>query len=209
MDADSLAALATRYNIKFILSEVSSTTSHLALFARGLGIPLVKVDAEDPTIQSSHHIRKLAEPGEAVAVQTHSGAHNTRVTIRPTKQESQQVVADELMSQTRKRYHDQHSADPVSTKDGHHMQIVANTGLTKEAEQAALVTDGVGLLRSEFLLIQHIALLSEYARELSEYNQGRPDMPHKTRLINRELLFYAIRQDLHEQGTHYHDSFYT
>ncbi len=124
-------------------------TSHVAILARGLGLPaLVGVEADvlavppgTPLVLNGNDGMLLVDPAPDV-VATYL---------------SRQAAATACVSQAR-----QHSHELAYTCDGHRVEVLANIGSTEEA-QAALQAgaEGVGLLRTEFLYMRSQSLPAE------------------------------------------------
>lgn len=124
-------------------------TSHVAILARGMGLPaLVGVEADvlavppgTPLVLNGNDGLLLVDPAPDV-VATYL---------------SRQAAATACVSQAR-----QHSRELAYTCDGHRVEVLANIGSTEEA-QAALQAgaEGVGLLRTEFLYMRSQSLPGE------------------------------------------------
>ena len=72
-----------------------------------------------------------------------------------------------------------HASEPVATKDGVHVEVVANAGSPAEAQRAVeLGAEGIGLLRTEFLFLERDSLPDEdeqyeiYSSILAPYPNG-------------------------------------
>jgi phosphocarrier protein FPr len=142
-------------------------TSHAAIIARSLGIPAVV--GAGPVI---HH-----QPEGAMAV---LDGDNGVLYIEPSAEdiraarEAQRSLAGLRDVEHRTRY------EPALTTDGVRIEVVANTGLSKEAAQAVEAGgEGIGLMRSEFLFLERDSPPSEdeqYAayRQAVEGLQGLP-----------------------------------
>jgi phosphoenolpyruvate-protein kinase (PTS system EI component) len=124
-------------------------TSHAAIIARSLGIPAVV--GAGPVI---HH-----QPEGAMAV---LDGDNGVLYIEPGEEdlqgarEAQRSLAGLRDIEHRTRY------EPALTTDGVRIEVVANTGLSKEAAQAVEAGgEGIGLMRSEFLFLERDSPPSE------------------------------------------------
>jgi phosphocarrier protein FPr len=117
-------------------------TSHVAILARSMGIPAIA--GIEPGI------RDLPD--------------GTPVILNGTKGKVQLNASPEVLQQTRDRItrqkerqaeHLKHAFEPAITQDGHRMEVVANIGSLKDAQEAAkLGAEGVGLLRTEFVFME-------------------------------------------------------
>ncbi|HEX4498934.1 MAG TPA: phosphoenolpyruvate--protein phosphotransferase [Thermoanaerobaculia bacterium] len=142
-------------------------TSHAAIIARSLGIPAVV--GVGPAAMN--------QPEGAPAVL--DGDHGV-LYVEPSDEdllaarEAQGKLADLRDAECRTRY------EPAVTTDGVRIEVVANTGLAKEAAQAvAAGGEGVGLMRSEFLFLERDSAPSEEEqyvayREAAEVLAGLP-----------------------------------
>ena len=142
-------------------------TSHAAIIARSLGIPAV-VGAGPAAV---------GQPDGAPAV---LDGDNGILYVDPSAEDlvaaraAQSALADLRDAEQRTRY------EPALTTDGVRIEVVANTGLAKEAAQAVEAGgEGIGLMRSEFLFLERDAAPSEdeqYAayREAVEALGGLP-----------------------------------
>jgi phosphoenolpyruvate-protein phosphotransferase len=142
-------------------------TSHSAIIARSLGIPAVV--GAGPAV--------LNQPEGATAV---LDGDNGVLYLDPSEEDlhaarqAQSSLFDLRDAENRTRY------EPALTTDGVRIEVVANTGLSKEAAQAVEAGgEGIGLMRSEFLFLERDTPPSEeeqYAayREAVEALQGLP-----------------------------------
>jgi phosphocarrier protein FPr len=117
-------------------------TSHSAIIARSLGIPAVV--GTGPAV--------LHQPEGAMAV---LDGDNGILYIDPSEEDlsaaraAQRSLANVRAAEHRTRY------EPAYTTDGVRIEVVANTGLAKEAAQAVEAGgEGIGLMRSEFLFLE-------------------------------------------------------
>ena len=197
MTPSAITLLATRYNIVGIVSEVGNVTGHLALFARGLGIPFVKVNMSEQGAIKLEHIKNTVENSTKVIVQTKAGAAKTIVTFNPGTEESRNAGIEKIHDDLKDVFAQKHNADPVVTRDGLKTTVLVNAGLpiTSAVNSAA---SGIGLVRSEFFLQEHIGILRSYAQAIGEHvREGRTT--HVLREPQRELLFFDISKDFYLQ----------
>ncbi|UXY15756.1 phosphoenolpyruvate--protein phosphotransferase [Chitiniphilus purpureus] len=117
-------------------------TSHVAILARSLNIPAI-CGIEDSVLQLPNGVPVILD--------------GTKGTLRrnPSDAEIQQI-RDKQAAQAEKRAEEQASAHhPAITRDGVRIEVVANIGGLDEAVQGVqLGSEGVGLLRSEFLYLE-------------------------------------------------------
>jgi phosphotransferase system enzyme I (PtsI) len=158
LDRDAIAGIAT---------DAGTNTSHVAILARSLGIPAV-VGLIDAT--------ERLKGTERVVLDGTAGT----ITVEPDEREE---------SEFRARMHVEAleaaelqllaTAEPI-TLDGERLVLRANVDLPEEAEQAARSgADGVGLMRTEFLVVGRATMPDEeeqyrsYSRVVSAFD-GRP-----------------------------------
>jgi phosphocarrier protein FPr len=140
--APSDAASLDRTRVRGFCTTMGSATSHVAILARGLGIPAVA--GIDP--------RVLDVPaGTRVVLDGDAG------TLRPEPSAAEEAeIARRQGSAARRRAAELAvAAEPAVTRDGHRVEIVANVGDVDEARRVPGVGgEGVGLLRTEFLFME-------------------------------------------------------
>ncbi len=117
-------------------------TSHVAILARSMGIPAIAgiepriMDLADGTpviLDGTKGQLRLNAPVEEIE----------RTKTRIERQKAKRAAAL------------QHAFEPAVTQDGHPIEVVANIGSIKDAEEAAsLGAEGVGLLRTEFVFME-------------------------------------------------------
>jgi multiphosphoryl transfer protein len=153
--------------VRGIATARGSATAHAAILARALGIAavvgagpaLLAVPAGTTLVVDGDAGDILVEPGDAVVSE-----HERR---------REQLAA-------RRRRAREHATEPAVTRDGEHVEVLANLGSAAEVagavEQGA---EGVGLLRTEFLFLDREELpgVDEQAAvyaEIADGLQGRP-----------------------------------
>ena len=136
------AAALDRTRVRGFCTTTGSATSHVAILARGLGIPAVA--GIDPRVLG------LAS-GTRVVLDGDAGVLRTRLTAADESATAERQEADE-----RRRAEELAAAGaPAVTRDGHRVEVVANLGDAAEAGRIPEVgAEGVGLLRTEFLFMQ-------------------------------------------------------
>jgi phosphoenolpyruvate-protein phosphotransferase len=117
-------------------------TSHVAILARSMGIPAIA--GIEPRVMD------LAD-GTPVILNGTKG----QLRLNATTQEIERTK-DRIARQRAKQAEDLKSAfEPAITQDGHRVEVVANIGSLKDAEEAvSLGAEGVGLLRTEFVFME-------------------------------------------------------
>ncbi|HEX6900379.1 MAG TPA: phosphoenolpyruvate--protein phosphotransferase [Thermoanaerobaculia bacterium] len=124
-------------------------TSHAAIIARSLGIPAV--------VGTGPAVMHQPEGSQAVL-----DGDNGILYVEPSEEDllaarrAQSSLADLRGAEHRTRY------EPAFTTDGVRIEVVANTGLAREAAQAVEAGgEGIGLMRSEFLFLERDSPPSE------------------------------------------------
>jgi phosphocarrier protein FPr len=153
---------------------MGSATSHVAILARGLGLPAVA--GVDPRI--------LAVPaGTRVVVDGDRGTVNTT----PSADDESRIVARQAVDSERRDRELAVALEPATTTDGHRVEVVANIGAVSEGARVADVGgEGVGLLRSEFLFMDRRTAPDEDEQTTSYATVARA-LGHKRILVIRTL----------------------
>ncbi|MEO8576512.1 MAG: glucose PTS transporter subunit IIA, partial [Gemmatimonadales bacterium] len=139
--APSEAASLNPANVRGFCTTMGSATSHVAILARGLGIPAV----------AGINPRALDVPqGTRVVLDGDAGT----LDLDPTAAEEADVRKRQGAAETRKAGEHAAAGQPATTLDGHRVEVVANIGDEAEGEKVVEAGgEGVGLLRSEFLFM--------------------------------------------------------
>jgi phosphotransferase system enzyme I (PtsP) len=152
--------------IGLVLDE-GSPTSHVAIVARALDIPVVgRVEAATSRI----------ETGDIVVV---DGDHG-QVLIRPSEDIHHSIAKSVETRARRRAVHEGLREVPAVTRDGIHIRLLLNAGLLLDlAQLSATGAEGVGLFRTEIpLLTRHafpdVADQTEFYRRAYEQAEGRP-----------------------------------
>ena len=128
--------------VRGVVTRRGSATSHLAILARNRNLPAVGGLGDDFDRLDDGTIVVLDGPaGELlIAPDEHTAAEYRR---RMEEAEARSAAADAYASQ------------PVTTRDGRALAVLANAGSVDEVERAIRSgADGIGLFRSEFLYMQ-------------------------------------------------------
>ena len=139
--APSEAASLNPANVRGFCTTMGSSTSHVAILARGLGIPAV----------AGINPRALdVPPGTRVVLDGDAGT----LDLDPSADEEREVRKRQSAAETRKAGEHAAAGQPAITLDGHRVEVVANIGDEAEGEKVVEAGgEGVGLLRSEFLFM--------------------------------------------------------
>ncbi|MFL6196793.1 MAG: phosphoenolpyruvate--protein phosphotransferase [Thermoanaerobaculia bacterium] len=124
-------------------------TSHAAIIARSLGIPAV-VGAGPAAMSPADGVMAVLD-GDNGLLYLNPDEEELRAA-----REARLSLADLRDAEHRTRY------EPALTTDGFRIEVVANTGLAREAAQAVEAGgEGIGLMRSEFLFLERDSPPSE------------------------------------------------
>ena len=136
------AASLDRTHVRGFCTTMGSATSHVAILARGLGIPAVA--GIDPRALEIPGGTRVVLDGDAGTLQ-----------LGPTSAEEQEIAKRQASTERKRKEDLAVAADAAVTRDGHRVEVVANIGDEKEARQVPEVGgEGVGLLRTEFLFME-------------------------------------------------------
>lgn len=126
-----------------IVTQAGSQTSHAAIIARSRGIPAVS---------GVSGILKQIKSGDTIVVNGSEGI----VVLNP---EPEELSAYRKLEREFFDLKDQLAANrdhPAVTKDGVHLQLLANINNSKDTESAvAMGASGIGLYRTEYLYLTH------------------------------------------------------
>ena len=124
-------------------------SSHVAIIARSLDIPAV-AGIEPRVLQIPDGSRVILDGGKGTLRM--NVTEDEVVTVREHQAEVAERRAEDL----------RHAEEPATTTDGHHVEVVANIGGLDDAREAMTKgTEGVGLLRSEFVFLGRTRAPSE------------------------------------------------
>jgi multiphosphoryl transfer protein len=140
--APSDAATLDRTRVRGFCTTTGSATSHVAILARGLGVPAVA--GMDPRVLELPAGVRVALDGDAGTLRRDpSPAEEAEIARRQAS--TARVRAAELAV----------AGQPAVTRDGHRVEVAANVGGLDEARRVPEVGgEAVGLLRSEFLFLE-------------------------------------------------------
>lgn len=161
-------------NVAALVSAHGGSTSHAAIIARAKAIPYVAGIGEAWT---------RLKAGTRILVDGDQGV----VQLDPSRDEQikiEQVIRDRQTAEGARRAAAQ---APVTTRDGHRVEIAANIGNRAEAQAAVdQGADGVGLLRSEFLFISRRSAPTE-DEQRREFEEIGKTLGPKRALVVRTL----------------------
>lgn len=163
----SLTVQLDRGAISAIATDAGTRTSHVAILARSLGLPAV-VGLRNATAQLRSGQRVILDGSLGVLVPDPSDAQVEAYAARAAREASEDSELREMAA-----------SEPV-TLDGVRLTLRANVDLPDEADAAARSgADGVGLMRTEFLVVGRASMPDEeeqfraYSRVVGAFG-GRP-----------------------------------
>ncbi|MDA1081273.1 MAG: phosphoenolpyruvate--protein phosphotransferase [Gemmatimonadetes bacterium] len=140
LDRECIAAIAT---------DAGTRTSHVAILARSLDLPAV-VGLLDATVR--------LRSGEEVILDGTAGT----IATRPTSAEKTVAAALSRQQQAETEALSHLAGEEAISRDGERVTLLANVDLPDEAEHAAQSgAEGVGLMRTEFLVVGRAAMPDE------------------------------------------------
>ena len=140
--APSDAASLDRARVRGFCTTMGSATSHVAILARGLGIPAVA--GIDPRVLDLASGTRVVLDGDAGTLRP-----------GPSAAEEAEIVRRQESSARRRAAELAVAAEPAVTRDGHRVEVAANVGAVDEARRVPEAGgEGVGLLRTEFLFLE-------------------------------------------------------
>lgn len=144
--------LLSERNIAGVCMAEGGATSHVAILARGKGLPLLV--ALGPSLL----LATQALAGQTVVLD----ADNGQLELTPDSARLQQVAMLQTRRLEQRHQYQQQSRLPGITLDGVAIDIAANVASDSEAQLAYTEgADGVGLLRTEFLFVERRTAPSE------------------------------------------------
>lgn len=126
-------------NIVGIISEVGGINSHMAIMAR---------THEIPAVVGIKQVMQIIKEDDFVAINGTTG----EIFLNPSKEVCEKLEKIKENSKKQKEQLENYKKQISMTKDGHHVELLANIGGEKDVELVINNTaEGVGLFRSEFL----------------------------------------------------------
>jgi phosphoenolpyruvate-protein phosphotransferase len=163
-----------RARVLGLCTTTGGASSHVAILARSLDIPLVA--GIDP--------QALDLPGGSLVI-----LDGTKGTLRvnPTAADIARIHQQQEVQSRERQIEQAHALEPATTLDGHRVAVEANIGGTADAQQAlTLGADGVGLFRSEFLFLQRATAPTEEEQRIA-YGDVARALGRDRRLVVRTL----------------------
>lgn len=163
----SMTAGINPANVTGIVTELGGKTSHSAILARALEIPAV--------VAVSNVMDKIAE-GDSIVLDGGEGI----VIVNPTDAEMSEYTAKRDKFLQEKKDLERFKGVPTVTKDGVHIELVANIGKPEDLEKVLQYDgEGVGLFRTEFLFMDRTSMPTEEEqfeayKKVAEGLSGKP-----------------------------------
>ena len=140
--APSDAASLDRARLRGFCTTMGSATSHVAILARGLGIPAVA--GIDPRVLDIPAGTRAVLDGDAGTLR-----------VAPSADEEEDALRRRGEAERRRTGELAVAAEPAVTRDGHRVEVVGNIGGVDDAKRIIDAGgEGVGLLRTEFLFME-------------------------------------------------------
>ena len=126
-------------NIAGIVSELGGINSHMAIMA---------ITHEIPAVVGIKQVMQIIKEDDFVAINGTTG----EIFLNPSKEVCEKLEKIKENSKKQKEQLENYKNQISATKDGHHIELLANIGGEKDVELVINNTaEGVGLFRSEFL----------------------------------------------------------
>ncbi|AMB84476.1 PTS N-acetyl-D-glucosamine transporter [Pseudomonas agarici] len=133
--------LISQQKIAGLCMAEGGATSHVAILARGKGLPCL--------VALGPRLLEIA-PGQQLVLDADHG----RLELTPDTTRLEEVALAHWQHQLRRQQQQVHSHSPARTRDGLSIEVLVNVASAHEAREANQGgADGVGLLRTEFLFV--------------------------------------------------------
>lgn len=163
----SMTAGINPANVTGIVTELGGKTSHSAILARALEIPAV-VAVTDFMSQVKNGDQIVLDGSEGI------------VYVNPDAETAAEFAGKREAFLKEKKELEQYIGRPTITKDGVHVELVANIGKPEDVDKVLQYDgEGVGLFRTEFLFMDRNAMPTEEEqfeayKTVAEKLQGKP-----------------------------------
>jgi phosphotransferase system enzyme I (PtsI) len=143
--------------IQGVVTVSGGKTSHAAILARSYSIPVVS---------GIRNLGKYIHPGDQVYVDGNKGDILVRPTAVTVTKFLKRDVYDARFAELKEKWN-----RPVYTRDGVHIEVLANISLPEDVESANNYgADGIGLVRTEYLLTNRKSFPSDAVQTEYYYN---------------------------------------
>ncbi len=164
-------ATIDRKNVLAIVTELGGSTSHTAIIARSYGIP---------TVLGIEGILACAGDGDIAIVDGTAGL----VVLRPDSAEIEAYRQKQVIEEKRREIICRCRDIPAVTKDGTSISVKLNISSAKGlAAEDIAASDGVGLMRSEFLYMQSEGGPPDEESQFQAYKDAVLAFPGKTVIL--------------------------
>ncbi|MFP4163170.1 MAG: phosphoenolpyruvate--protein phosphotransferase [Chitinispirillaceae bacterium] len=137
-----------RSKLMAVITTSGGKTSHAAILARSYDIPV---------ISGIHNITDYIRPGDEVLVDSDKGKVHVRPGAPLVSTYKKRTQFQEALKELKRKWN-----RPVYTKDGIHIEVMANISLPEDMDEASESgADGIGLVRTEYLLSNRKEMPSE------------------------------------------------
>lgn len=141
-----------------IITENGGATSHASIIARSLGIP---------AISGIDSVSERFDEGDTVIIDSVEG----KVIVNPDKERISDYKNKQNIFYRKKTAAEKYLYLPAETTDGQRVAVELNIGSSNEEElKTVRISDGAGLLRTEFLYMSHTSVPTEQ-EQFEEYRK--------------------------------------
>jgi phosphoenolpyruvate-protein phosphotransferase len=167
-------ASLNRAKVLGLCTTTGGASSHVAILARSLDIPLV-TGIDPKALDLANGTPVILDGSKGTLRVNPSTADIARIRLLQEEQSRERVV------------HQQRAHEPASTLDAHRIEVAANiSGLADVEQGVGLGADGVGLLRTEFLFL-HRATAPTEEEQYAVYRDVARALGRDRRLVIRTL----------------------
>lgn len=185
----SMTAGINPANVTGIVTELGGKTSHSAILSRALEIPAV--------VAIGDFMDKVAN-GDEIVLDGSEGI----VYVKPEESVKAEYTAKREAFLKEKKELEQYIGKPTITKDGVHIELVANIGKPEDLEKVLQYDgEGVGLFRTEFLFMDRSAMPTE-DEQFEAYKKVAEGLSGKPVIIrtldiggDKEIPYMGLKKD--------------
>ena len=157
-------------NVAGIITKIGGVNSHMAIMAR---------THEIPAIIATKEITQKIEENDFIAINGETG----EIFINPSEEERKNLEKIKQNLKQEKEELEIYKNQTSTTKDGHHVELLANIGGVQDVEIVINNTaEGVGLFRSEFLYMDTDDFPTE-KEQFEAYKKVATKIPNKKIVI--------------------------
>ncbi len=185
----SMTAGINPANVAGIVTELGGKTSHSAILARALEIPAV--------VAVTNFVGNVKD-GDTIIMDGSGGV----VYVNPEQEIVNEYTAKRDKFLKEKKDLEQYIGKPTVTKDGVHVELVANIGRPGDVEKVLQYDgEGVGLFRTEFLFMDRMAMPTEDEqfeayKKVAEALKGKPVIIRTLDIGgDKELPYMGLKKD--------------